>query len=92
MLRELRILFSGTEDEDVKAQINVLERALRAQNLTSAVKKELNLIRRNNMVGEHLLKELVRIYQQLNIRDWVDRQRIEQEKPVPRIICSEALV
>ena len=72
--------------------INVLERAFRAQNLTSAVKKELNLVRRNNMVGEHLLKELVRIYQQHNIRDWVDRQRIEQEKPVPRIICSEALV
>ena len=92
VLRELRILFGGTEDEDVKAQINVLERAFRAQNLTSAVKKELNLIRRNNMVGEHLLKELVRIYQQHNIRDWVDRQRIEQEKPVPRIICSEALV
>jgi hypothetical protein len=44
------------------------------------------------MVGEHLLKELIRIYQQHNIRDWVDRQRIEQEKPVPRIICSEALV
>jgi hypothetical protein len=92
VLRELRILFGGTEDEDVKAQINVLERAFRAQNLTSAVKKELNLIRRNNMVGEHLLKELVRIYQQHNIRDWVDRQRIEQDKPVPRIICSEALV
>ncbi len=71
---------------------NVLERAFRAQSLTSAVKKELNLIRRNNMVGEHLLKELVRIYQQHNIRDWVDRQRIEQDKPVPRIICSEALV
>jgi hypothetical protein len=92
VLRELRILFGGTEDEDVKAQINVLERAFRRQNLTSAVKKELNLIRRNNMVGEHLLKELVRIYQQHNIRDWVDRQRIEQERPVPRIICSEALV
>ena len=92
VLRELRILFGGTEDEDIKAQINVLERAFRAQNLTSAVKKELNLIRRNNMVGEHLLKELVRIYQQHNIRDWVDRQRIEQDKPVPRIICSEALV
>jgi superfamily II DNA/RNA helicase len=92
VLRELRILFGRTEDEDMKAQINVLEKAFRAANLTSAVKKELNLIRRNNMVGDNLMKALVRIYQQHNIRDWVDRQRIEQEKPVPRIICSEALV
>jgi len=92
VLRELRILFGRTEDEDMKAQINVLERAFRAANLTSAVKKELNFIRRNNMVGENLMKALVRLYQQHNIRDWVDRQRIEQEKPVPRIICSEALM
>ncbi|HWW15177.1 MAG TPA: helicase-related protein [Candidatus Dormibacteraeota bacterium] len=91
-LRELRILFSGAEDEDVKAQINLLEKAFRAQNLTSAVKKELNLVRRNNMLGEHLLKELIRIYQQHDMRDWIDRQRIEQDKPVPRIICSEGLV
>jgi hypothetical protein len=92
VLRELRILFGRTEDEDLKAQINVLEKAFRAANLTSAVKKELNLIRRNNIVGENLMKALVRIYQQHNIRDWVDQQRIEQEKAVPRIICSEALV
>jgi superfamily II DNA/RNA helicase len=92
VLRELRILFGRTEDEDIKAQINVLEKAFRAQNLTSAVKKELNIVRRNNMVGEQLLKGLVRIYQQHNVRDWVDRQRIDQEKPIPRIICSEALV
>jgi superfamily II DNA/RNA helicase len=92
VLRELRILFGRTEEEDTKAQINVLERAFRAANLTSAVKKELNLIRRNNMVGDNLMKGLVKIYQQHNIRDWIDRQRIEQEKPIPRIICSEALV
>ena len=48
------------------------------------MKKELNTIRRNNMVGDNLMKALVRIYQQHNIRDWVDRQQIEQEKPVPR--------
>src|SRR5215470_3122735 len=60
VLRELRILFGRTEDEDMKAQINVLERAFRAANLTSAVKKELNFIRRNNMVGENLMKALVR--------------------------------
>lgn len=70
----------------------ILEKAFRAANLTSAVKKELNTVRRNNLVGENLMKTLVRIYQQHNIRDWIDRQRIEPEKPLPRIICREALV
>jgi superfamily II DNA/RNA helicase/nicotinamide mononucleotide adenylyltransferase len=92
LLRELRIIFSTTEDEDTKAQINVLEKAFRAGNLTGAVKKELNLIRRNSLVGEPLLKALIRIYQQHNIRDWLDRQREEGDKAVPRIICSEGLV
>ena len=44
------------------------------------------------MVGDNLMKALVRIYQQHNMREWIDRQRIEQEKPIPWIICSEALV
>ncbi len=92
VLRELQVLFRTTDDEDVKAQINVLERAFRAANLTSAVKKELNLIRRNNLVGESLLKSLVRLYQQHNIREWLDRQKDGDESPIPRIICSEALL
>jgi hypothetical protein len=36
----------------MKAQINLLERDFRASNLTGAVKKELNLIRSNNVVPE----------------------------------------
>lgn len=90
-LRELRILFGATEDEDAKAQINVLERAFRAPNLTSAVKKELNVIRRNGMAGEALLKALAKLYQQHSMRDWLDRRRDGSEQPVPRIVCSEAL-
>src|SRR5260370_22166878 len=56
VLRELRVFFGRIEDEDVKSQINVLERGFRAANLTSAVKRELNLIRRNNLIGEALFK------------------------------------
>src|ERR1019366_5580801 len=92
VLRELRVLFARTEDEDVKSQINLLEKGFRAGNLTSAVKKELNLVRHNNLVGDSLLKSLIRLYNQHNIREWLDRQKENDEPPIPRIICSEALL
>jgi hypothetical protein len=92
VLRELRILFRASEDDDLKAQINVLERAFRAPNLTSAVKKELNSIRRSSIVGEKLVNALVRLYQQHNIREWLDRKVDGAEQAVPRIVCSEALL
>jgi helicase-like protein/phospholipase D-like protein len=92
VLRELRILFGATEDEELKAQINVLEKAFRAPNLTSAVKKELNSIRRNSMLGEKLYNALVRLYQQHDIREWLDRKVNAAEQPVPKIVCSEALL
>lgn len=91
VLRELRVLFARTEDEDVKSQINALERGFRAANLTSAVKRELNLIRRNSLVGDSLFKNLVRLYNQHNIREWLDRRK-DRDEPIPRIICSEALL
>ncbi len=92
VLRELRVLFGRTDEDDVKAQINILEKTFRAANLTSAVKKELNLIRRNSLVGEALMKALVRLYNQHNIREWLDRQRDGAEPPVPRVVCSESLL
>ena len=92
VLRELRVLFGASEDEDQKGMINVLEKALRGP-LTRAVNRELNLLRRNAVTGQPLLKSLARIYDQHNLRDWVDRRAIySAEKPVPKIICSEALV
>ena len=92
VLRELRVLFGKTEDDDTKAQINLLEKGFRAGNLTSAVKKELNLVRRNNLVGESLLKSLIHLYNQHNIREWLDKQKNGDEPTIPRIICSEALL
>ncbi len=81
VLHELRVMFGATEDEELKGQINVLERAFRAPNLTSAVKKELNAIRRNSMVGEKLFNALARLYQQHNIREWLDRRTEATEQP-----------
>ncbi|MBM3301498.1 MAG: SWF/SNF helicase family protein, partial [Deltaproteobacteria bacterium] len=92
ILRELRLLFNATSDEDVKAQINILERAFRG-GISTAVNRELNVMRRNGLTGEHLLKELVRVYHQHNMREWLDRRSLQTEyRPIPRIICSEALL
>ncbi len=45
------------------------------------------------MTGANLVKELGRIYLQHNLREGIERQRVEPEdRPVPQIICSEALV
>ena len=92
LLRELRLLFAATADEDQKAMINVLEKSFRGP-LTRAVNREVVLLRRNGVSGEPLLKALARIYDQHNLRDWVDRRSLHATgRPVPRIVCSEALV
>jgi hypothetical protein len=93
VLRELGVLFRTAKDEELKAQINILEKAFRSTRLSHAVKREINLCRRNAMTGANLVKELGRIYSQHNLREAVEHQRLESEdRPVPQIICSEALV
>lgn len=92
VLRELRVFFGITADEDIKAQINILERAFRGP-VTAAINRELNLLRRNGVTGHELLKNLGQIYHQHNMRDWVDRRSLQfEERPIPKIVCSEALV
>ena len=92
LLRELRILFGSAEDEDVKGQINILEKAFRGP-ITTAINKELNLLRRNGVIGENLLKSLVRIYHQHNIKEWLDHRSLDNENyEIPKIICSEGFV
>ena len=92
ILRELRVLFAATTDEDQKARINLLEKSFRGP-ITRAVNREVVLLRRNGVSGEPLLKALARIYDQHNLRDWVDRRSLHvTARPVPKIICSEALI
>ena len=91
VLREMRVLFGATEDEDQKGMINILEKALRGP-LTRAVNRELNLLRRNGVTGQPLLKSLAKLYEQHNLRERVDRRSLQaSERPVPKIVCSEAL-
>lgn len=92
VLRELRVLFGVTEDEEVKTRINLLERTFR-QEVTSAVKRELNLLRRNGVAGQKLLKSLGEIYYRHNLQERLERRSPQyDDHPIPRIICSEGLV
>lgn len=93
VLRELGVLFRSTEDEELKAQINILEKAFRSTRLNDAIKREINLCRKNGILGADLMKTLGRIYLQHNMRESFGRQSFEaQDRPAPQIICSEALV
>ena len=91
VLREIRVLFGQTNDEDRKAQLNILERAFRIPP-TGAVNQELNRIRRNGVVGQTLLKSLTSVCNQHDMGKWLDQpSALLRERPIPRIICSEAL-
>jgi hypothetical protein len=92
VLRELRIFFGATTDEDEKAQVNILEKAFRGPMLL-ALNRELNLLRRNGVTSQELLKTLTRLYHQHNMRDWLDRRSLQLgDQQIPKIVCSEALV
>lgn len=92
VLREIRIIFGATTDEDVRAQINILEKAFRGP-VTTAINRELNLLRRNGVTGQDLLKALVHLYHQHNLREWPDRRSLQlEDHPIPKIVFSEGLV
>ena len=92
ILRELRVLFENTRDDELKGQINILERAFRSTP-TQAVKQELNKLRHNSCAGENLIKSLTDIYYKHNMKEWLERRSIRaEEQDIPRIICSEALL
>lgn len=92
VIREMRVFFEASRDEDMRAQLNILEKAYRGV-ITIAINRELNLLRRNGVSGAELINALTRIYHQHNMRDIVDRRGLQlEEQPIPKIICSEALV
>ncbi len=92
VLRELRVLFGETQDEEVKARINILEQTFRRE-VPSAVKRELNLLRRNGVGGQKLLKSLGKMYHQHNLRaESEDTAPKAKEAVAPRIVCSEGLI
>lgn len=91
VLRELRLLFAQTDDEEQRARINEMERAFRLTP-TTAVARELNALRRNGIVGEKLLRALIEVYHQHHLRERLDQPDSGSERAIiPRIICSEIL-
>jgi hypothetical protein len=92
VLRELRVLFGLSNDDEIKIQINILEKAFRAP-MTTAITRELNRIRRNGMTGEHLMRALTELYHQHSMRDWSERRNQRSEDQIiPKIVCSEGLL
>ncbi len=91
-LRELRSFAAVLEyDDDTRSSVTVLERAFRSSSLTSAVKRELTGLRRNNVVGDHLYRTLAKMYDQHNLREQEIRVSEKAGSQIPRVVCSEAL-
>jgi hypothetical protein len=60
---------------------------------TQSINKELNTLRRNGITGQNLFASLVQIYQQHNMREWLDRSSLPVlAHPIAAIVCSEALI
>ena len=97
VLRELRAAYSaldGEEFADLRSQIALLEESFK-QPLTAAIKKQLNIIRRNGITGENLVRMLSDLYHDhgMSEHDFQLRHRVERDsEDLPRIICSEAFV
>ncbi|MBW4597721.1 MAG: Eco57I restriction-modification methylase domain-containing protein [Brasilonema angustatum HA4187-MV1] len=91
ILRELRIFFKAIADEEVKSQVNILEKTFRAC-VNQAVNRELNKLRRDGFTGQELFTQLAQIYLQHNMHQWQDNSLPTFSQPIPIIICSEALV
>ena len=97
VLRELRIYYSsldGEEFNDLRSQISLLETSFKNP-ITAAIKKQLNVIRRNGVTGREMVNMLSEIYHEHGMKDlnFQLQHRIERESDeIPRIICSEGFV
>ncbi|MBW4666695.1 MAG: helicase [Cyanomargarita calcarea GSE-NOS-MK-12-04C] len=91
ILRELRIFFKSIIDEEVKGQVNILEKAFRLS-VNQAVNRELNKLRRDGFTSQELFNQLIQIYRQHNMQELQDNSLPTLSQPIPIIVCSEALV
>lgn len=94
VIRELRAHAARTEDDDARRRCALLEEAFR-QTLPAALRGHLNVLRRNGVTGDNLLRILAELYQSFDLGSRAHDERVQIEREVaaiPRIICSEALV
>jgi superfamily II DNA or RNA helicase len=89
VLQELRRTLAAEPDEETRARILRFGEVFRNE-ITNAVRRTLNLIRRNGITGKPLLDELARIYQDHRLRDRGDRE-IRENDGFARVVCSMTL-
>jgi hypothetical protein len=89
VLNELRRLIADVTDEETRSRILLFDNVYRDA-VTNAVRRELNLIRRNGLSGQSLLNELARIYQDHRLRIRPQRE-VRDDEMTPRIVCSMTL-
>jgi len=93
LIRELKSIFTTTDDDDVKERVNLFNEAFR-RSINPAINKELNRIRKNSLTGDALMVALRDVYLQHNMKEWNDNQsrKETEQSEYPRIVCSEALL
>lgn len=85
-------MYSRTDDERTRKQITLIEKAFR-QRPTPQVKRRIDALRRENVTGENLLRELITIHEDYKLGEREQaRQEERRHEDIPRIICSEALI
>ncbi|RKZ28513.1 helicase [bacterium] len=90
VLDELRLLYRQTLDEHKREQIAILEEAFRNP-LTTALNRSLTRLKRNKVIGDPLLRRLVELYYQHNLKERIGPSAHKLQTPPTKIICSEAL-
>ena len=95
IIRELRIMFERAKDDEVRKQINILEKAFRGQ-LNERIKKEINKIKRKALTGDKLFESLREIYQKFHLSDQIKAKEPYfddkvKKVEIPKIVCGESL-
>ena len=92
VLKELKELFNKSTEEDVQAQLNVLVKVFQKP-VSSAISRELNLLRRNGLQGRDLFRRMVDLYQLHDMANWMEKKLSDDEEElIARVICSESFV
>ena len=93
MRRELHLLYSTTEDNDLRRQIELLETVFTRPNPKPAVRSELNRIRRDRLTGAALIVALTRAYSVYGLGTEISQPEAttDDNDELSRVVCSEAL-
>jgi superfamily II DNA or RNA helicase len=86
VLHELRKTMVSGPDEETRGRLLLFGEVFRKE-VTNAVRRELNLIRRNGITGSPLLNELARIYHDHRLRDRSQTETPDNES-ISRVVCS----